>query len=106
MPKDVKGSPVETGAPVVEGAVVEKKEGDVRFKGCHSRAKMGVKRAMKKVLKCARKGRLARRALVKEVAEILGDATPSDLGDVVDGKVKSSRRFKMSKGRVVLLRAD
>lgn len=67
---------------------------------------LGIKKAMKKILKKAPKNRLKRDGLVSALAILLGQSAPENLGDLVDKKAENSARFKIKKGRICLASSD
>lgn len=98
--KDSEVAPPQNG--ILKPSAVER-DSTSRTDGIRVQKRLGVKKAMKKVLKAAPKQRLKRDRLVRAVKTLLGQDSPADLPEVVDKKTNTSARFEVRKGRVTLV---
>lgn len=87
---------------VAEDEAKESKEITHDARGDCEKKKLGIKKAMKKILKKAPKSRLKRDGLISALAVLLGQSAPDNLGDLVDKKARASATFKVKKGRISL----
>lgn len=67
---------------------------------------LGIKKAMKKVLKKAPKQRLKRDGLINALTDLLGKTSPENLPELIDKKASTSARFKVRNGRISLLSSE
>lgn len=89
-----------------EVTAAEKRKKQKNDKKKKEKKPLGIKKAMKKVLKKVPKQRLKRDGLINAMANLLGKKSPKNLPELIDKKASNSTRFKVRNGRISLISSE